>query len=146
MAGIIEHGRDDRIWLLETGFVYLDMGQTEAARETFAGLTALAPEEATYHAALGQVLTAEGNLSDARRALRKAVDLDPNQAYSRCLLGDVLVRSKQVDPGKEELRQAMELEPDGPAGLTAKTILEGVEADLYPPPPGEEIPRGGPTG
>ena len=140
MAGIIEHGRDDVIWLLETGFVYLEMGQTEAARETFEGLVALEPGQATYHAALGQVLTEEGNLSEARRALRKAVELDPGQAYSRCLLGDVLVRSKQIDPGREELRQAYELEPDGPAGQTAKTILEGVEAKLYPPSPGEEMP------
>lgn len=141
MAGIIEHGRDEVVWLLETGFVYLEMGDHEAARETFEGLIALEPETASFRAALGQALVAEGNLSDARKALRKAVELDPDQAYVRCLLGDALVRSKQIDQGKDELQQAVRLEPDGPAGHTAQAILRGVEAELYPPPPGEELPR-----
>jgi Flp pilus assembly protein TadD len=140
MAGIIEHGRDDRIWLLETGFLYLEMGQLDAARETLEGLVTLDPGDGRLHAALGHVLLEEGDLADARRSLKKAVELDPQMAYARCLLGDALVRSKQTDAGKQELRQARQLEPDGPAGNTAQMILEGVEADLYPPPPGEELP------
>jgi predicted Zn-dependent protease len=146
MAGIIEHGRDEIVWLLETGFVYLEMGDPLAARETFEGLVALEPGTAAFQAALGQAYCAEGNLSEARKVLRRASELDPKQAYVRCLLGEALIRSKQTDPGKEELRRAIQLEPDGPAGSTARTILEGVEAGLYPPPPGQELPRGGPTG
>jgi len=143
MAGIIEHGRDDVVWLLETGFLYLEMGEDERARETFEGLVALEPDKAAFHAALGQALTAEGKLSEARESLRRAVGLDPDHAYARCLLGDALVRSRQTDKGKEELRQALALDPDGPAGQTARSILDGVEAELYPPPAGQELPRGG---
>jgi predicted Zn-dependent protease len=117
MAGIIEHGRDDVVWLLETGFLYLQMGselvrlsdeaarergreEIVAARETFEGLVALEPEQASFHASLGDALRHEGSLGEARKALRRAVDLDPGHAYARCLLGDVLVHSKQEGPGQ----------------------------------------------
>ena len=146
MAGIIDQGRDDVIWLLETGFLYLEMGDKEAARETFEGLTALEPETASFQAALGQVLIAEGNVKEATKVLGRAVELDPELAFARCLHGDALVRGKQADRGKGELAKALELEPDGPAGLTAKTILDGIEDGSYPPPPGQELPESLPTG
>ncbi len=108
MAGILDNtGENDVVWLAETGFCFLEMGEVEAARETFEGLVELEPEDASLRAALGEAFSREGNLGEARSVLRKAVEMDPELAYARCLLGDTLVRSKQRDPGLAELKNKL---------------------------------------
>lgn len=79
-----------------------EVGWLDRAREKFFEATQLDGTEATYHAALGGVLLAQGLLVEAEGVLSAAVLLEPGSQAYRLLLAEVRLRrlQREVRPPK----------------------------------------------
>lgn len=80
-----------------------EVGWLDRAREKFFEATQLDGTEATYHAALGGVLLAQGLLVEAEGVLSAALLLEPSSQAYRLLLAEVRLRRLQREvkpPGK----------------------------------------------
>jgi tetratricopeptide (TPR) repeat protein len=119
--------------LLEAGYLWLDMGQFDKAREIFAGAAVLMPKSEVPQLALGSLEFAQGRHDKALQAYRAAQRLAPNSGLPRAHAGEALLFMGKVPEALKELKAAMDLEPEGDGARLAKALLEAKEAGALPP-------------
>ncbi len=76
---------------------------------------ALAPEVASYHVGLAEVLARRGRVDEAAAEYAEAVRLDPLSSRNRAMLGQFLLQRGDVTGAVEQMRAAVERDPTNPA-------------------------------
>lgn len=115
--------------LSTSGFIDLQTGQFEMAREAFLRALRLMPRHiGTWHG-LGWTQVLQLDLPSARSSFESALSLDPNFADSHGALAVVAVLQKDPSAAQTHLRRATRLNPANLPGQIAKSILEGTITD-----------------
>jgi tetratricopeptide (TPR) repeat protein len=125
--------RQQAMVLLETGYLWLDMGHFDKARDVFAGAAALMPKSEVPQLGLGAVEFAQGRHDKALQAYRSAQRLAPQAALPRAHAGEALMFMGKVPEALKELKAAMDLEPDSDAAKLAQSLIQAKEAGILPP-------------
>lgn len=124
LKGLIEVPQPEAALLLETGYLYMEMGKPKEAEEVFAGVAALLPHSEVPHVALGNLEFAQGHFQRALKHHQDALKLAPNSALVQAHVGEALLWLKKVDDGVAALKRAVALEPDGAPATFANALLE----------------------
>ncbi|QSQ18684.1 tetratricopeptide repeat protein [Pyxidicoccus parkwayensis] len=125
--------RKQAMVLLEAGYLWLDMGHFDKAREIFAGAAALMPKSEVPQLGLGAVEFAQGRHDKALQAYRSAQRLAPQSALPRAHAGEALLFMGKVPEALKELKAAMDLEPEGDGAKLAQSLIQAKEAGVLPP-------------
>jgi len=134
IAGLVPISKDEVVVLLESGYVLMDMGRFDDARDVFNGAIALLPKSEVPHLALGTLEFAMGRHDKALQAYRRAQALAPKSGLPRAHAGEALLFLNKPAEAVRELKAAIETEPDGDGARLALTLLEAKEAGALPPP------------
>jgi tetratricopeptide (TPR) repeat protein len=132
-GSLVPLARREAMILLEAGYLWLDMGQFEKAREVFAGAALLMPKSEVPQLALGSLEFAQGRHDKALQAYRAAQRLAPSSALPRAHAGEALLFMGKVPEALKELKAAMDLEPEGDGARLAQALLEAKESGALPP-------------
>ena len=87
------------------GLLFMLVGQTERAEESFDRATRLAPEESWGRLGSGIALFSSGQLAESMQVLRKQLARDPNDPQANYFLARVLLHQSD-DPGTSEFEEA----------------------------------------
>src|SRR5512132_4142809 len=119
--------------LLEAGYLWMDMGQYDKAKDVFSGAAALMPKSEVPQIALGTLEFAQGRHEKALQAYRAAQRLAPKSALPRAHAGEALLFLGKVPEAVKELQAAMQIEPEGDGAKLAKALMEAKDAGALPP-------------
>jgi predicted Zn-dependent protease len=92
----------------DLAIAYLRLGQRDRARQLFARLSEVDPEDADAHSQLGKLFFEDGDLAGAEREGRAALDLDPGLDEAYLTLAQVDERQGKRGESLLLLAQAME--------------------------------------
>jgi tetratricopeptide (TPR) repeat protein len=109
--------------MLESGYLWMDLGNHDAARELFAGAAVLMPKSDVPQTALGTLEINVGAYDKALQAFRAAQRLAPKSALARAHAGEALLFMGKLGEAKKELTQAIEL-GEGPDRDFAQQTLD----------------------
>ncbi len=120
--------------LMEAGYLWMDLGRFDYARELLGGAAVLMPKSEVPQIALG---TLEFNVAHHDKALqlfRRAQQLAPRSALPRAHCGEALLFLGKVNEAMKELNAALELEPGSDGASFARALIEAKESGALPPP------------
>jgi predicted Zn-dependent protease len=120
--------------MLEAGYLWMDMGKFDHARDLLQGAAALMPKSEVPQLALGTLEFVQGKHDKALQAYRSAQKLAPRSALPRAHAGEALLFMGKVPEAMKELKAALDVEPDGQGALLAQALIEAKEAGALPPP------------
>lgn len=120
--------------MLEAGYVWMDMGQFDKAKEIFSGAAALMPRSEVPQLALGTLELAQGRHEKALQAYRTAQRLSPKSALPRAHAAEALLFLGKTAEALKEIKAALEIEPESDGARLAQALLEAKEAGALPPP------------
>lgn len=123
--------RPQAMLLLEAGYVWLDMGKWDKARDVFSGVAALMPKSEVPHIGMGSVEIAQGRFDKALQAFRAAQRLAPRAGLPRAHAGEALLFMGKPNEAMKEFKAACELDPEGDGGKLARALLEAKEAGVF---------------
>src|SRR5688500_7033555 len=83
--------RQQAMILLEAGYLWLDMGQFDKAKEVFHGTAALMPKSEVPQIAIGTMEFSQGRYDKALQAYRAAQKLAPRSGLPRAHAGEMLL-------------------------------------------------------
>ena len=130
---LVPLGRQQARVLLEAGYLWLDMGHFDKAKEIFSGAAALMPRSEVPQLALGAVVFSLGLLETGLLAYRAGLGLAPQSSLPRAHAGEALLFMGKVPEALKELKAAMDLEPDGDGARLAQSLIQAKEAGVLPP-------------
>lgn len=133
-GSLVPLARREAMILLEAGYLWLDMGQFDKARDVFAGAAVLMPRSEVPQLALGSLEFAQGRHDKALQAYRAAQRLAPNSGLPRAHAGEALLFMGKVPEALKELKAAIDLDPEGDGARLARALIEAKEAGALPPP------------
>jgi tetratricopeptide (TPR) repeat protein len=131
---LVPLARQQAMVLLESGYLWLDMGHFDKAREIFAGAAVLMPKSEVPQIGLGAVEFAQGRHDKALQSYRAAQRLAPQSSLPRAHAGEALLFMGKVPEALKELKAALDLEPDGDGARLAQALIQAKEAGALPPP------------
>ena len=120
--------------LMECGFIYLDFGKYQQAREVFEGVAVLEPKSELPLVAMGAVFFAQYRFDQAIRVYKKALTLKPDSAFAKAYLGESLFFHGKKDEAMVELEKSSLLDPQGQAGNFARALMDAIQKGFIPPP------------
>ncbi len=118
--------------MLEAGYVWMDMGQFDKAKEVFQGAAALMPRSEVPQLALGTLEFSQGRHDKALQAYRSAQRLAPKSGLPRAHAAEALFFLGKPDEALKEIKAAMDVEPEGDGARLARALLEAKEAGALP--------------
>lgn len=133
-GSLVPLAKQQAMVLLEAGYIWLDMGRFDKAKDIFTGAAALMPKSEVPQLALGALEFAQGRHDKALQAYRAAQRLAPNSALPRAHAGEALLFMGKVPEAMKELKAAMDLEPEGDGARFARALVEAKDAGVLPPP------------
>ncbi|QRO00403.1 tetratricopeptide repeat protein [Archangium violaceum] len=133
-GSLVPLARREAMILLEAGYLWLDMGQFEKAREVFAGAAVLMPKSEVPQLALGSLEFAQGRHDKALQAYRAAQRLAPNSGLPRAHAAEALLFMGKVPEALKELKAAVDADPEGDGARLAKALMDAKDAGALPPP------------
>jgi tetratricopeptide (TPR) repeat protein len=116
--------------LLAAGLAAFHAGDHAVAREQIAAGLLQSPASASGHAAISQILLADGHPERAIAEIRLAVACDPEAAGLRVQLGRTLARAGDPVAAKQAVKEGITLAPDDPGGHIALSHLLFTERQL----------------
>jgi tetratricopeptide (TPR) repeat protein len=132
-GSLVPMSRQDARLLLEAGYLWMDMGQFDKARELFIGCAALMPKSDAPQLAMGTLEFSQGRHQKALQAYRAAQKLSPKSGLARAYAGEALLFMGKVNEAMKELKAAMDLEPGGDGGRLAEALIEAKDSGVLPP-------------
>lgn len=123
--------REEAKLLLEAGYLWMEMGQPEKAREVFVGTAQLMPKSEVPQLALGTLELALGRPEKALQSYRAAQKLAPGSGLPRAHVGEALLLMGKLAEARKELKAAVEIEPSGDGARFAQALLSAVEAGAF---------------
>ncbi len=133
-GSLVPVARQQAMILLEAGYIWLDMGKFDKAKDVFAGAAVLMPKSEVPQLALGALEFAQGRHDKALQAYRAAQRLAPNSSLPRAHAGEALLFMGKVPEATKELKAAMELEPESDGARLAQALIQAKDAGALPPP------------
>ncbi len=133
-GSLVPVARQQAMILLEAGYIWLDMGRFDKAKDIFSGAVALMPKSEVPHLALGALEFSQGRHDKALQAYRAAQRLAPNSSLPRAHAGEALLFMGKVNEAVKELKAALELEPESDGARLAQALMDAKEAGALPPP------------
>lgn len=134
-GSLVPVSRQQAMLLLEAGYLWMDMGQFDKAREVFSGAALLMPRSEVPQIALGTLEFAQGRHDKALQAYRAAQRLAPHSSLPRAHAGEALLFMGKVNEAVKELKAAQDLEPESDGARLAQALMEAKEVGVLPPPP-----------
>ena len=119
--------------LLEAGYLWMDMGQFEKAREIFQGAAALMPKSEVPQLALGTLEFCQGRHDKALQSYRAAQRLAPKSGLPRAHAAEALLFLGKADEALKEIKAAIEMDPEGDGARLAQALLEARDSGALPP-------------
>lgn len=123
--------RSQAMLLLEVGYLWLDLGKPDKAKDVFAGVAALMPRSEIPQIGLGSVELACGRYDKALQAFRAAQRLAPRSGLPRAHAGEALLFLGKHPEALKELKAAFELEPNGDGAKLAQALLDARDAGAF---------------
>ncbi|MHB8879166.1 MAG: tetratricopeptide repeat protein [Myxococcaceae bacterium] len=120
--------------MLEAGYLWMDMGKFDKAKEVLSGAAALMPRSEVPQIALGTLEFSQGHHDKALQAYRIAQKLAPKSGLPRAHAGEALLFMGKVNEAMKELKAACDVEPEGDGARLAKALIEAKEVGALPPP------------
>ncbi|MCL2625544.1 MAG: hypothetical protein FWD46_01830 [Cystobacterineae bacterium] len=117
--------------LLETGYLWMDMGRFGEAQEVFTGAALLMPKSEVPQLALGTLDLVQGKFEKALQTFRVAQRLAPKSALPHVHVGEALLFMGKEAAALKELQQAKVMEPDSDAAKFADSLLDCREKGLF---------------
>jgi len=117
--------------LLETGYLWMDMGRFGEAYDVFMGAALLMPKSEIPQIALGTLELVQGRFEKALQAFRAAQRLAPKSALPHAHAGEALLFMGKDAAALKELQQAKAMEPDSDAAVFADSLLDCREKGLF---------------
>ena len=133
-GSVVPVAREQAMILLEAGYIWLEMGKFDKAKDVFTGAAALMPKSEVPQLAMGALEFAQGRHDKALQAYRAAQRLAPNSALPRAHAGEALLFMGKVPEAMKELKAAVDLEPEGDGARLAQALMEAKEVGALPPP------------
>jgi tetratricopeptide (TPR) repeat protein len=133
-GSLVPVGKLQAMIMLEAGYLWMDMGKFDRAKEVLAGAATLMPKSEVPQIALGTLEFVQGRHDKALQSYRAAQRLAPRSGLPRAHCGEVLLFMGKVDEALKELKAAGEVEPDGEGSRLALALLEAHQAGALPPP------------
>jgi tetratricopeptide (TPR) repeat protein len=133
-GSLVPVAKQQAMVLLEAGYIWLEMGKYDKAKDVFSGAAVLMPKSEVPQLALGALEFAQGRHDKALQAYRAAQRLAPNSALPRAHAGEALLFLHKVPEAMKELKAALELEPDSDGARFAQALVDSKEVGALPPP------------
>ncbi len=133
-GSLIPVTRQQAMVMLEAGYLWMDMGKFDDARDLLQGAAALMPKSEVPQLALGTLEFVQGKHDKALQAYRSAQRLAPKSGLPRAHAGEALLFLGKVNEAMKELKAALDVEPDGEGARLAQALIEAKEAGALPPP------------
>lgn len=131
VAPIVDVSTDDVVFLMEAGYIYLNMGRFKEAKEIFEGVIEMRPESDVPRVALGNVFHAQGKFLDAAKVHRDTLKDMPSSSRAHAGLAECLIFQKKTDEALTELKKAVELDPTGEVSNYARTLIEAIDTKVF---------------
>ncbi len=132
-GSLVSMGKQQAMILLEAGYLWMDMGKFDEAKEVLTGAAALMPKSHVPQLALGTLAFAQGQHEKALQAYRSAQKLAPKSGLPRAHAGEALLFLGKVKEAMKELKAAQTVEPEGDGARLAQALIEATEAGALPP-------------
>lgn len=116
--------QEETVFLLEAGIIYRDAKNFQAARDVFAGVGKMFPQNDVPEVLLGTVEFQSGNFEDAEKHYRKALELNPRSAFAYAHLGESSLFRMDKETARTHLKSALALDPLGEFGKMARRLME----------------------
>jgi predicted Zn-dependent protease len=126
--------KEQAMILLEAGYLWMDMGKFDKAKEVLSGAAALMPKSEVPQLALGTLEFVQGRHEKALQAYRAAQRLAPRSGLPRAHAGEALLFMGKVNEAMKELKAACDVEPEGDGARLAQALIEAKEVGALPPP------------
>jgi predicted Zn-dependent protease len=126
--------RPQAMLMLEAGYLWMDLGKFDSARDVLAGAATLMPKSEVPQLALGTLEFNQGHHDKALQAFRRAQQLAPKASLPRAHCGEALLFMGKVNEAMKELKAALELEPGSDGAAFAQSLIEAKDAGALPPP------------
>ncbi len=114
--------------VLETGYLYMEMGMLKEAEDVFAGVAALLPDSDVPRVALGNLFFSQGKYQRALKFHQEALKARPESQLAKAHVGEAQFFLKKADQAKKTLEDAIKMDPNSPAAAFAQALLEAHDA------------------
>jgi tetratricopeptide (TPR) repeat protein len=114
-------------WWQLAGYAHLQLGETEQARDCFAKVTKLTPEEVNGWNLYAYSLKGLNDRYGARAAVKHAIEIDPGSDTAFVILGELEREAGAVQPARQAYQRAIEINNENAfawlgLGLLAKRL------------------------
>jgi tetratricopeptide (TPR) repeat protein len=133
-GSLVPVAKQQAMILLEAGYIWMEMGKFDKAKDIFTGAAALMPKSEVPQLALGALEFAQGRHDKALQAYRAAQRLAPNSSLPRAHAGEALLFMNKVPEAMKELKAAMDLDPESDGARFARALVEAKDVGALPPP------------
>jgi predicted Zn-dependent protease len=120
LADLTDLPREELYDMAAQGEKLYEAGEIVTARKVFEVLTVLNPYESCFHAWLGNIYQAEGELELARVEYDWALSLNERDIPVRCHRAEVLLQLGHLTAAVADLQRITELDPQGQVGHTLR--------------------------
>lgn len=117
--------------ILESGYLFMELGKHREAEEIFLGAAALVPKSEAPHMALGNLHFAQGHFSPALKCHQQGLALNPASATAHASCAESLFFLKREAEALEHLERALATPDDGPAHAFANALKEAHELGIF---------------
>ncbi len=134
LIGIVEVPKNQAQVILETGYLYMEMGEFQKSEDVFNGCASLLPRSEVPHLALGQLFLSQERYPQAVQSYQKAIELRPDSAEAHAFLGEAYMVQGQAAQAIPVLEKAQELDQSDPpsAAEMARSLLDAHEQGVFP--------------
>ncbi|MFL5318229.1 MAG: tetratricopeptide repeat protein [Myxococcaceae bacterium] len=132
-GSLVPTSRADAMLLLEAGYLWMDLGKFDKARDIFVGAAQLMPKSEVPQLALGTLEFAQGHHEKALQSYRVAQKLAPRSGLPRAHAGEVLLFMGKATEALKELKAAKDVEPSGDGAKLAAALIEAHESGALSP-------------
>jgi tetratricopeptide (TPR) repeat protein len=133
-GSLVPVARQQAMILLEAGYIWMDMGKFDKAKDVFSGAAVLMPKSEVPQLALGALEFSQGRHDKALQAYRAAQRLAPSSSLPRAHAGEALLVMGKVPEATKELKAALDLEPESDGARLAQALMQAKDAGALPPP------------
>lgn len=130
-GSLVPLSREHARLMLEAGYLWLDMGRYDKAKEVFAGAALLMPKSEVPQLALGTLEFSQQNHEKALQAFRAAQRIAPHSSLPRAHAAEALLFLGKQNEAAKELKAALELEPDSDGARFAQTLIDAKELGIF---------------
>ena len=131
-GSLVPLSRRQAMLMLEAGYLWMDLGRFEQARELLAGAALLMPRSEVPQLALGTLEFNQRRYDKALQAFRRAQALAPRSALPRAHCGEALLFMGKLPEAGRELKAALQLEPGSDGARFAQALLDAQATGAIP--------------